>query len=102
MIKVETQVKLPFLWGKTVFKKANWTQVNLIVGPNGSGKTVLAQEVARQFEKAGYKITYLQADRADKEDFYNLDFEHYIVNNETLEDLQDIIFLILHLLEQWG
>lgn len=38
----------------------------------------------------------------DKEDFYNLDFEHYIVNNETLEDLQDIMFLILHLLEQWG
>lgn len=70
MIQVETQVRLPFLWGKTVFKKTNWTQVNLIVGPNGSGKTVLAQEVARQFEKAGYKITYLQADRAEKEDFY--------------------------------
>ena len=69
MITVETQVKVPFLWGKTVFKKSHWNQVNLIVGPNGSGKTVLAQELVKQFKKSGYEITYLQSDRAEKEDF---------------------------------
>ena len=36
MIQVETKVKIPFLWGKKVFSKKNWSQVNLILGPNGS------------------------------------------------------------------
>lgn len=38
MIKFEIKVKMPFLWGKAVFKKEHWNQINLIVGPNGSGK----------------------------------------------------------------
>lgn len=68
MINVETRVKVPFLWGKSVFRKSVWNQVNLIVGPNGSGKTVLAESVAQQFEKAGYKVTYLNADRANQDE----------------------------------
>lgn len=59
MIHVETKVKLPFLWGKAVFKKSKWSQINLIVGPNGSGKTLLAQNIIPQFEEAGYKCKYL-------------------------------------------
>ena len=56
MIELETRVKIPFLWGKAVFKKSNWSQINLIVGPNGSGKTLLAENLASQFEKAGYSV----------------------------------------------
>ena len=48
MIQIETKVKIPFLWGKSVFKKSNWSHINLIVVPNGSGKTLLAQELAKQ------------------------------------------------------
>lgn len=53
MIKFEIKVKMPFLWGKAVFKKEHWNQINLIVGPNGSGKTLLAEEIAHQFEEKG-------------------------------------------------
>lgn len=63
MIQLETRVKIPFLWGKTVFKKSNWSQINLIVGPNGSGKTLLAENIAKQFEAAGYSVKFLRADR---------------------------------------
>ena len=63
MIELETRVKIPFLWGKAVFKKSNWSQINLIVGPNGSGKTLLAQKISEQFESAGYSVRFLKADR---------------------------------------
>ena len=63
MIELETRVKIPFLWGKAVFKKSNWSQINLIVGPNGSGKTLLAENLAKQFEAAGYSVKFLRADR---------------------------------------
>ena len=63
MFELETRIKIPFLWGKAVFKKSNWSQINLIVGPNGSGKTLLAQKISEQFESAGYSVRFLKADR---------------------------------------
>ncbi len=63
MLEIETRVKIPFLWGKAVFKKSHWTQLNLIVGPNGSGKTLLAQNLAKQFEEGGYSVRFIKADR---------------------------------------
>ena len=63
MVEFETRVKIPFLWGKSVFKKSHWSQINLIVGPNGSGKTLLAEKISQQFEAAGYSVKFLRADR---------------------------------------
>ena len=63
MLEFETRVKIPYLWGKTVFKKSHWSQINLIVGPNGSGKTLLAQSIAGQFEQGGYSVKFLKSDR---------------------------------------
>ncbi|MCR4579419.1 MAG: AAA family ATPase, partial [Treponema sp.] len=68
MIEVETRVKIPFLWGKAVFKKTNWSQINLIVGPNGSGKTLLAQKLASQFEDAGYSVRFVKSERDSQKD----------------------------------
>lgn len=67
MVRVQTKVKLPFLWGKAVFRKSKWSQINLIVGPNGSGKTLLSEQLALQFEGAGYPVTFLRSDRANEE-----------------------------------
>ncbi|MCR4952693.1 MAG: AAA family ATPase [Treponema sp.] len=66
MIELETRVKIPFLWGKAVFRKTNWSQINLIVGPNGSGKTLLAQGLAKQFEDAGFSVRFVKSDRGDR------------------------------------
>lgn len=69
MIVAETNVKIPFLWGKTAFRKRFWSGVNLIVGPNGSGKTLLAQELARQLQETGRAVTFLRSDRLDEDKF---------------------------------
>ena len=66
MIELETHVRIPFLWGKAVFKKSNWSDINLIVGPNGAGKTLLAQSLAEQFADKGYGITFINAERNSK------------------------------------
>ncbi len=72
MINVETRVSIPFLWGKPSFKKNTWTRVNLIVGPNGSGKTLLAGEIANQFKKAGYEINFFHGDQIEEETILSL------------------------------
>lgn len=64
MINIPTKVKIPFLWGKSVFEKSVWTNINLIVGPNGSGKTLLASEIQKQFEE---KATILRFCRATEQ-----------------------------------
>ena len=63
MIEIDTKVRVPFLWGKSVFKKSKWSQINLIVGPNGSGKTILAQELTKQFQSAGKSVKFISAER---------------------------------------
>lgn len=68
MIQLETKIKLPFLWGKASFNKRIWNSINLIVGPNGSGKTLLAEELKNQFEKKGYNATFLRSDRTNEEE----------------------------------
>ena len=71
---LETKVRIPFLWGKSTFIKTNWAQVNLIVGPNGSGKTLLAEELAVQFSNAGNRIFFVKSDRTDQEKMF-FDYE---------------------------
>ena len=63
MTELETKVRVPFLWGKSVFKKSKWSQINLIVGPNGSGKTILATELTKQFEASGKSVKFISAER---------------------------------------
>lgn len=63
MFEIEASVKIPFLWGKAVFKKSQWSQINLIVGPNGSGKTILAQKLKEQFESKGKSVSFIKSDR---------------------------------------
>lgn len=70
MIKVPVKVKIPFLWGKSVFKKENWSQINLIVGPNGSGKTLISQGIASQFADAGYSVRAFNTELVDEEETY--------------------------------
>ena len=66
MIELETKVRVPFLWGKSVFKKSRWSQINLIVGPNGSGKTILAQELTKQFQASGKSVRFIGSERSDE------------------------------------
>lgn len=87
MITVETKVKIPFLWGKAAFKKSKWNQVNLIVGPNGSGKTLLAEEISSQFEKKGYKVDFLRSERSNQNEL----LEKLKTDSELCKKIETVI-----------
>lgn len=87
MINVKSTVKLPFLWGKEVFKKENWSQINLIVGPNGSGKSLLAESLVPFFKKAGYTVAYLQANR----EVSNLKNNSWIKNDDIRNKIANVL-----------
>lgn len=68
MVCVPVKVKMPFLWGRAVFRKDEWRNINLVVGPNGSGKTLLVEAVAEAFAASGYAVKFFRADeREDRE-----------------------------------
>ena len=67
MVDIPVKVKLPFLWGRAVFNKNRWSRINHVVGPNGSGKTLLVDAIAKQFSEHGYSIKFLRADRGNDE-----------------------------------
>ncbi len=72
MLLQEIKIKMPFLWGKQVFHKTRWNQINLIVGPNGSGKTLLAEELAKNFDKTGYPAKFIKSERSDYSDILTI------------------------------
>ncbi len=65
MVHVPVKVKMPFLWGRAVFKKDDWRNINLVVGPNGSGKTLLVESIAKEFAAAGYSVKFFRADEGE-------------------------------------
>ena len=76
MIDEDISVKLPFLWGTQTFCKSKWSQINIIVGPNGSGKTLLAEELARSFSSSGKKTTFLHSATINEESFIKISFQN--------------------------
>ena len=72
MFNLETKIKIPFLWGKAVFRKNYWSQINLIVGPNGSGKTLLAEKLAQQFSEGGFNVKFIKADRKYNDQIFTI------------------------------
>ena len=80
MIQLNTKIKMPFLWGKAVFEKTNWSQINLIVGANGSGKTLLSQAIAKEFSQAGHKVFILESDRD------NVNYNQILLQNQYVRE----------------
>ena len=72
MIDENISVNLPFLWGTKTFRKSKWPQINIIVGPNGSGKTLLAEEIAKIFSSSGKKTTFLHSATINEESFIKI------------------------------
>lgn len=63
MINIPIEIGIPDIWGSQKFAKANWGEVNVIVGPNGTGKSLFADQLKVQLNSKGYKTRLLNAER---------------------------------------
>ena len=62
-MQIPVDIHIDFLWGKQHFKKDDWGPITYIVGANGTGKSVFAEELKQQLGKNGLKVRYFGADR---------------------------------------
>jgi hypothetical protein len=63
MIEKNIDITIPVIWKEEHFIKNNWGAINYIVGPNGTGKSLLAEQLKSKFNGAGFKPRYLNAER---------------------------------------
>lgn len=63
MITIPINISLPDLWTTKTFTKNEWGTINLIVGPNGTGKSLFADQLKQQMLQQGYKTRLLNAER---------------------------------------
>ncbi len=72
MITIPINISLPDLWSTKTFTKNEWGEINLIVGPNGTGKSLFADQLKNQLNEHGYKTRLLNAERLsglEKQDY---------------------------------
>jgi hypothetical protein len=61
-MNIDIRIKLPQLW-EGEFVKTTWNSVNFIVGANGTGKSLLSDQLKGQLQRKGYKVRLLTAER---------------------------------------
>ena len=61
-MNIPIKIELPKIWPGT-FEKAEWTSINFIVGPNGTGKSLLSNQLYDKLKGKGYKVRLLSAER---------------------------------------
>lgn len=63
MINNNVNISIPVLWGEQQFIKNEWGEINYIVGANGTGKSLLAEQIKNHFSNNGFTSRYLSAER---------------------------------------
>lgn len=63
MITKNIDITIPILWGNDHFIKNEWGFINYLVGANGTGKSLLAEQLKNHFSNNGYSARYLNAER---------------------------------------
>ncbi|AZB09971.1 hypothetical protein EG344_14695 [Chryseobacterium sp. G0162] len=74
MIKIPININLPDLWTSKTFTKNDWGEINLIVGPNGTGKSLFADQLKSQIQLNGYNPRLLNAERLSGLEKRNYDY----------------------------
>ena len=72
LITINMNISIPFLWGTKTFEKNNWNYINVIVGPNGTGKSLLAEQIKNKLTQDGFRVRPLTAERLfglEKQDY---------------------------------
>lgn len=63
MINIPIEISIPQIWGDQTFSKNEWGTVNILVGPNGTGKSLLAEEIKNKIKAHGIPSRLLNAER---------------------------------------
>lgn len=63
MITRHVDITIPVIWGNEHFIKNEWGYINYLVGPNGTGKSLLAEQIKAKFSGDGFLPRYLNAER---------------------------------------
>jgi hypothetical protein len=62
-ISLPISIQIPVLWGEEVFAHSDFGPLNFLVGPNGTGKTLFANQLRGHLSECGIRTRYLSADR---------------------------------------
>lgn len=63
MIEMHVEIHIPQLWKEKKFIKDYWGGVNFLVGPNGTGKSLFAEQLRNYLTRQGRKTRLLNAER---------------------------------------
>lgn len=63
IIELPIRITLPYLWGASPFEKNQWGYLNFLIGANGTGKSIVAEQILQQANQHGFKSRYLNAER---------------------------------------
>ena len=61
-MNIPIKIELPQIWPGT-FEKDEWNSINFIVGPNGTGKSLLSNQLYDKLKGKSYKVRILSAER---------------------------------------
>lgn len=62
-MNIDIKIEIPEIWGPKRFEKTNWSPINILVGPNGTGKSLFVQRLFNQLKNQGYKVKFLNSER---------------------------------------
>jgi SpoVK/Ycf46/Vps4 family AAA+-type ATPase len=62
-MNLNVELRLPYLWGEESFERNEWSPITYFVGPNGTGKTLLAEAVTQSAQTQQLRPRYLSAER---------------------------------------
>lgn len=60
-MEIDVTIELPELWEGDRFQQDEWGSLNFLIGPNGTGKTLFAEQLENQIRR--YSVRYLNAER---------------------------------------
>lgn len=62
-MNIEIAISIPNLWEDQVFRRDSWGQINYLVGPNATGKSLFMMELKKQFVNLDLKVRLLSSER---------------------------------------
>lgn len=63
MINIPITITIPEIWKDKRFTKNDWGEINIIVGPNGTGKSLFADKLKERLTANQFKTRLLNAER---------------------------------------